>query len=461
MQLLGNILTNSIPSNPYKQPAFALWSNVSTYGGFSTYDHNLNCIGRYMMNNNGFGSSAIGSTGSPELFDTNYTVAYTKTNANTSTTANYPTGCSNTGYLGHIVFPMGEGVSGDMVGPNANTTYRATAFRDLGTIVNEVDQKYAIWLSSTNFVVGPRSATWYYTNTQSLANNKLTISDKQSGFTGAKYGNVSYNAKTNQMCIIEASASYTFKPTVYSNVPKLSQYTENQYLNMTDQSAARTALTSSDLYTFFNTASNYVLTYATSTGKPSNNGTEDNGRCIPVMCDNGKIVMFQMIPSTGAWVHRWNADGTAAGSVINMTYTTSYGIDQGIRYGARYVVSSDGRYVLAYCPSYYYHSGYQAALIRVSDGKVLHDYNNDSTNGYHFTPIGKSDFLVSSTVNADGSGLSMNLINSDYLMYTTADVGRIDMGRTMKTQLISTNYNSTDYPCLIPLQYDTKVFSTF
>ena len=54
-----------------------------------------------------------------------------------------------------------------------------------------------------------------------------------------------------------------------------------------------------------------------------------------MLCDNDRLVMFQMIPSYGSWVARWNSptvdgNGNCQGSVQNMSWTTSYGVDQGI-----------------------------------------------------------------------------------------------------------------------------------
>lgn len=464
---LTNILSNHNPSKAYTQPAFAIWSNQGSYGGFSTYDHNYNCIAREMISNNDYaGGHAMSSTGAPEMFDNWSNSQQWLTNSTASSTTYYCKGTNSVGFLGNLAIPMGEGFAGDLAGSTGAPTYRGHAFRDVGTVVNETDQSYAVWIrylttSTYALVIGPRSAQWYYSQVASRADARMiTVTNKNSGYASNLYGCLSYNVKTGKLCILEQSGSYTMKPTVYSNVPVLKQYAENQYYNMTEQSAAYTARTGSNLYTHFNTSANYSTSYAAATGKPTSSTTEDNQRCIPVMCDNGKIVMFQMIPSWGFWMHRWNADGSAEGSIISSSWTTSYGVDQGTAYGARYQVSSDGRYVLAYCASYYYSCGCYVALIRVSDGKTLYDFVNDSTYGYNFTPIGKSDFACFNDTNGDGgAGVYFQHISSDYLMYVSADKARINMCRSFLTQIFSNNYNSTDYPTIIPLVYDTKLFN--
>jgi len=461
-QFLGNSLTTYTSSNPYRQPCFAIWTSYSSQGGFSIFDHNYNCIGRYTMSNSGSKASTMNSTAAPENFDTYSNSQHINTQFVISTNSNTSKGTACNGYLGNLAFSMGGGYAGDVVGTTSYNTYRAQAFRDVGTIVNETDQRYAIWWLSDRMIIGPRSANWYGWNQNALNAQRVTVSSKQSGFTSTKYGSSSYNAKTNQLCVLEANGAYVWRPTVYNNVPRLIRYVENTYVGMADQAAARDQYTGSDLYTFFNTPANYSLTYAQWTGKPSNANAEDNQRVIPVMCDDGKIVSFQMIPSYGAWVHRWNANGTAAGSVRNMSWTTSYGIDQGPQFGARWCVSSDGRYVLAYCASYYYNCGYHAALIRVSDGKVLWDQSLDSQYGFCFHPIGKSGFACYRDVNNDGgTGNYEQYIDADYMMLQNADNAQVNFGRSNITQLRGGNWYSTDYPARIPLIYDTKLFNAY
>jgi len=363
-------------------------------------------------------------------------------------------------FLGNLSHAMGSGFAGDLVRESTELTRRAQAFRDVGTVVNESDQVYAVFNSGAGISIGPRSATWYGLQRFTLSQGYVTVTTKNSGYNDTRYGRVSYNAKTNQLCIIESNGSYVHKPVVYSNVPRLSQYSNREFFGTTEQLTAFTQATSSNLYTYFNTAANYTTSYAASTGVPTNNGTEDNYRGIPVMCDNGKIVFVNMIPSWGFWVHRWGTTGLSEGAIVAQSNTTSYGIDQGVHYGIRFVVSSDGRYVMAYCASYYYQAGIYCALIRVSDGKTIYDFEHPNSRGYQFTPIGKSDFMCQNGANADsGSGLYFQHIASDWLMNTTNDSARANMVRTMATEIIGSNYNSTDYPCIVPLMYDTKPFN--
>lgn len=467
MAILSEFVSSGAPGNPYTQPAFAIWSNQGgSYGGVNFIDHNYNTIQRYQYSNSGSGDAGMSSTSAPEMFDSYSGSDYTRTNAPAQTNANY-TNPQFAGYLGHLSFNCGyynKGNAGiEMVGSTAYSSYRAVALRDNCVIVNDIDQDYAIWVNGTTFKIGQRNIDQYAFHLSSLTGQYITVTTKNAGYSNTRYGSGCYNAKTNKFCMMESNASYTWKPVIYSNVPGLRYYSGNMYRDVTELTTAQTVGTTGPLYTYFNNAANYTTSYVAASGKPRNSGVEDNYRCITVLCDNDKVVMFQMLPggNPGAWLHRWAANGTAEGSLRTWSGTTSYGLDQGDRFGVRWVVSSDGRYVMAYCPYYYYGSGQHTVIIRVSDGKFIWDATNDTTYSYYFTPIGKSDFVCMSNVNADGgSGLYVQPINCDHLFASTADNAQANLTRAFITQLISPNYNSTDYPLLIPLQYDTRAFIT-
>ena len=212
---------------------------------------------------------------------------------------------------------------------------------------------------------------------------------------------------------METNDSYTFQPFVWSNCPNLRSYahSQNWYQGQTEQNAARD-ISNSTLSTYFNTTSNRSPasgsgSYGQSTGKPTNQTTEDQRRGHLVLCDNDRIVFHQMIPSYGSWTGRWNSpsvdgNGNCQGSIRSTSWTTSYGYEQGTRYGARFTQTSDGRYVAMYCPAYYYGAGIMITIVRVSDGKSLHTTWTTSSESVIPCPFGKSNFLMVSSRNTDG-----------------------------------------------------------
>jgi len=466
MALSSEFVSSGVPGNPWKQPCFAIWSNNGSYGGVNFVDHNMQTLSREQYDNGSYGAQAMRSNGAPEMFDNWAGSSYTLSQAPAQSNSEYT--CSQyQGYLGHIVFAANHYDKGncgiEMMGSTGYNSYRSIALRNNCVIVNDIDQDYAIWVSDTQLKTGPRSLDWYAYHWHSNSGQYITVSTKNAGYANTRYGTGSYNAKTNKLCIMESNGSYAMKPVIYSNVPSLRWYSKNMYRGDAESFSAQTAGQNGALYTHFNTAANYTTSYGFATGKPRNANIEDNYRCVTVMCDNDRVVMMQMIPNgnPGAWITRWSAAGTSEGSLRNWSGTTSYGLDQGSRYGIRYCVSSDGQFVLAWCPYYYYGSGPHTALIRVSDGKIVWDQTNDTTYSYWFFPRGKSDFVCTSNVNADGgSGMYYQIINTHQLMDGTADAQQVNMTRSFITQLLSSNYNSTDYPYCIPLQYDTRAFNT-
>ena len=176
--------------------------------------------------------------------------------------------------------------------------------------------------------------------------------------------------------------------------------------------------------------------------------------------------MFQMIPSYGSWVCRWNSptvdgNGNSQGSIQNMSWTTSYGLDQGNRYGSRFVQTSDGRYIAAFCPSYYYGAGLNCTIIRVSDGKCLHTAWNSSGDTVVPIPYGKASFLMCSSTNCDsGYGVQFTRFNCDYRFGDSADNSNPSMLDNYEgtRYMFDHAYYTTSYPAFIPHIYDTSLF---
>ena len=255
--LISNYTGGFTPGDPFKQPAFAIWSNSGTEGGFSIIDHNYNCMSRYMISDSNYGMSRFSSTGAPETYEVAKGGTFNTSGAASST--NTYANATYTGYLGHCQFPMGfwPGCSNGAGDVASGYTSRALAFACNGTIVNDIYQDYAIFIDGTSFRVMQRSATNYYLNSANSIPNFITITNKQSGYTGSKYGTISYNANTNKLCVLETNGSYGWRPTVYSNVPKLRSFVNNIRNGAIEQYAAQTANSTELLYSYFSNASNY------------------------------------------------------------------------------------------------------------------------------------------------------------------------------------------------------------
>jgi hypothetical protein len=267
---------------------------------------------------------------------------------------------------------------------------------------------------------------------------------------------------------METSTSYTFKPVIWSNVPDLRQISERGktgiYANLPEQYAARGDY-DNDLQTYFNDSNNAdSTTYEVSTTASNNysSANECNYRGIAHLCDDGQIYFFQMTPGDGAILHHWNADGTYDSVLYHQEHNqTSYGYEQGNAYGARWQQTSDGRYIWSYCPAYHYGSGCHVVAIRVSDGKYLKWWTSDSNYGRQSCPIGKSSVMVTVDYNADGgAGLYHNVIDFEKKFATLENGGDLAWETSWLTSQVDTPSNTTSYPGMIPLMYDTSLFTS-
>lgn len=472
--------------DPYSQPAFTVYGGVNSDGGYFTYNHRLELQAR-SLGSEGYGdyrhyasqayTTEFNNQGSPS------TTRWTSSNASSSNS----NVCSMTclaGYLGHSYFINATG-SGNQTAWMRHTNgqqYAANAFRDNGILVNETHQHYAIFgnganNSSTSFRVMPRNPQYYYSlgTGGNLTSTTIPLRNDSSYYTG--YGNICYNKKTNQLLVMETNLSdsgnnYRGRPVVWNNVPDLRKISENMtpyYQNPEQYSAISSS--SSSLQTWFDTTANRptATTYGLMSGKPRTNGNEDYYRGVPVLCDNGRVVFYQMIPNgnPNAWITRWNSPseasnpGACQGNLKQFSGTTSYGVDQGAEYGARWHVTSDGRYVAAYSPYYYYGSGMHICFIRVSDGKFLWSTTTDTSYGYTVAPIGKSSFIIVQSTNADsGQGLFTNLLNMDDIFAKFGDNADCSAFSRWDSYMLDTPYYSTNYPAIIPAVYDTSLFTS-
>ena len=216
------------------------------------------------------------------------------------------------------------------------------------------------------------------------------------------------------------------------------------------------------VYDFFQNTANRDL-YDRMTGNGMNQYTgqaEAHWRTMPCLCDNGRLVTFSQTPSNGCLVQRWNADGTYEGVLWNGTWTTSYGYEQGSRFGSRWQVSTSGKYWWAYCPSYYYGAGLYWIAVRVSDGKVMYFQTNDSTHGRMTCPIGLNSMVITYDTNADGPGIYHREIELDYFFNINADMYNMPLDNNYNAWTLDTAGNSTDYPLIIPAYYNTSLFNT-
>ncbi len=465
---------SSKTTNPYAQPCFSVFCNEhSVYGGgWTLFDHNLECIGKY----SGDGSYAYNqfrtyTSYSPEFFNNYAGSAYYETTSHPSTSAEYGSNTCNNGYLGHQnFFSVTEfSKNAGYVHGNSGRQYKSQAFRDNGCIAGEQNQDYAIFgnhggSNGTYFTVGPRSACKYYMQQNQRGHNRFLISVKSPSGQGM-YGGVGYNPRIKRFVVLESNGSYKHTPVVYDNCPDLRMWGLNEgYFTNTEDAYNAYGDSASKLRQYFEAtgaSANYAVwdQITTSLDNYSGHG-ESNWRGIPIICDNGIVYSFHMMPHYGCVLQKWNADGTYEGQSWIASWTTSYGYEQGDRFGARWQTSSDGEYVWAYCPSYYYGSGLYWICIRIRDGKFLKFQTNDGSHSRQMCPIGRSNMFYGTSDNGDNPGLYYRMINLNHHFETRSngdDLSTFDNSRG--AYLLDCAGNSTKYPSVIPSMYNTSLFN--
>jgi hypothetical protein len=483
--------------NPFSQPCFTTYAlDNGGGGGYYQYDHNFNIVAADHGDGGGggYGSFRSYSTTASEFFEDSG--SYTSTVTNTSTSSNagwYVAHTCMVGYLGHMSHSSPGSGAGNMGGWNMSgrdngTSYRAYGFRDVCPIVNESHQDYAIFSSvsggtAPQLVFTTRSATDYYsrmfngqyTQKTTLPRNYTNRAGSAENFEST-HGGCCYNKKTNKFLVMYTTSNGRFKPVVYNNVPDLREFSHNNSKiyneSMSGQSEGNS---NSSFHEYFNNSANITEYQQIDTNTAYNNYSSTNEsryRPIPFLCDNGDIVVFVQTPSSGAQWYRWKGsdqqhdqrqtDGTLSQNGHhhhNYTHTTSYGYEQGRQYGARWQVSSDGKFAWAWCSSYYYGSGAFVMMIRISDGKLLRYQSNDSGDGRQCFPLGVNSMGWVKTANGDGgAGLRIGAIDIKYEMDSRAYGDNVSLDACLATHTFECGYYSTTYPCCIPAKYDTSLF---
>ena len=482
--------------NPYSQPCFTAYAmNHSHGGGYYQYDHNFNIIATTHGNGSDrYGSFRTYSTGATEFFESTSSYQSVQTNNTPSSNGGYYVSFTTAvGYLGHMSHSSPGGQSGNdggwnMSGRDNGSSYRAYGFRDVCPIVNESHQDYAIFVpnggnqTKQELVLGARSATQYnllrhnstYTGRTYIPNSWTDRSGNSKDFY-TTHGGCCYNKKTNQLLVMYSTSDGRWKPVVYNNCPDLRTFAHDASKQYTAAMGGENQDTNDNsLYEYFHNTANATEYQELNTYTGYNNlsgANEARYRPQPVLCDNGDILCFSMIPGWGFTIWKW--DGTtkeqdrsqpSSGLSPNGEYwhgqswTTSYGYEQGRQYGARWQASSDGKYFWAWCPSYYYGAGIYWMAVRVSDGKILWYYTNDSTYGFQPFPIGVSSMGFNGSINTDGgAGMYIASVDIAYEMERRNYGEQLNLQNWL-TQNFEGGCDTTAYGAIIPAKYDTSLF---
>jgi hypothetical protein len=288
-------------------------------------------------------------------------------------------------------------------------------------------------------------------------------------FGGTSYGSVGYNDRTQTLVAIEAKdASNNYRMHIWQNTGTNRSLNVDNYqtgLLHTFLSEAKAGLPSETTGEF--SVISYQFKDFQWQQNASQNYNESRYRMRVVVGDNGIVGMARMVPSN---VTNY-ATYTIASSTLNTSFntiglTTSYGVDNGNRYGMRHSITWDNNWVAAYSQYYYYGAGINVFFIDTRDPRnYFTGQNADTNNGCQLVPFGEDKFMFNRSIeNADGNiGMRLFIINPEgarlgrITSTTISNGGVIPLTANIQYGMFDTKYTSTNYPVLMPVAHWRKV----
>jgi hypothetical protein len=285
--------------------------------------------------------------------------------------------------------------------------------------------------------------------------------------TGVTYGSVGYNDRTRTLVVVAAKdGSNNYRIHIWKNAG-------------TDRSLNSDNYYPGTLAAFLREAKTGVLDIGQGSGSASyafydfqwqaNNSQsydESRYRMRVVPGDNGIIGMARMVPSNVSNYATFNpATQQLTTSFNTIGLTTSYGFEQGARYGMRHNITWDNNWVAAYNAYYYYGSGMNVYFIDTRDPRnYFIGQAGNSEQGCQLVPYQQDKFLFNnSRHNVDNDyGLALYVIEPEAALLGRTTNGTIANGGTLGLQnnrqggKFDTDYTSTNFPGLQSMAHWTR-----
>lgn len=272
------------------------------------------------------------------------------------------------------------------------------------------------------------------------------------GSYNTTYGSGSYNQRTKTLCIIMGSGSNNYRayfwkhPTVDLMAKGLKG---GEFYKFLSEAKAGTN-GASYFYNDFNWATNGSTSY-----------NEAQYKIKTVMGDNGLVGVMRMSPNnqttSGYFTPGANGATVSVTNLISLGLTTTYGYDNGDRFGAQHQTTWDASWVACYTPYYYYGSGMNVHFIYTKDpSKQYYRQDANTSLGFQIVPVLENQFLVAVSINNDGNA-EMQFASLDPEGHRVngldgggsalANGGQVHM--EWQYQQLDTNYTSTQYSAIV------------
>jgi len=439
-------LSTDLDNLPTREPlpTFATFSNFNNNPWWSIWNSDMKYI------------SAGNQHTDSELWSPWTGVNYTNGNIGSNSWTSYWMGATPMFQAdGHMYLRLNEGYGTYTASNPDNLDY---VISRCGVVIGAygVRQKFSLFLDGSTIQVRERGIgnDGYY---ESLNLNQTQYS---TWFGGTSYGMIGYNDRTRTLVAIEAKdGSNNYRLHRWINTGTNRSLNARSYVTGTLHlflSEAKTGLTSggSASYNF------YDFQWQASS---SQNYNESRYRMRIIPGDNGIIGMARMVPSNTTHYATYTPTSQTLTTNFNtIGLTTSYGIDQGNKYGIRHQITWDNYWVAAYSCYYYYGSGMNTFFIDSRDPRNYFIAQYGSTdNGCSLVPFQRNKFMWTYHVsNADGDiGMRLSIIDLEGAKNGRVTSGTISNGGTITMQnntqygLFDTKYTSTNYPILLSMPH--------
>lgn len=439
-------LTTTIGNLPTKEPLpyFATWSNRDNDPRATIYNSDMREV--YTMRPDTNAEMWSAWTGN------NYTNGNIGSNGWTS---NWMGSTSFFQADTHWYFRISEGYNNPGVASNPDGQDGNMPFWGVVIGTTGKRQKISLYNNNSTLRVYPRGVQngWL----ESIDLNSATYS---SWFGGTTYGSVSYNERTGTLVVIEAKdGSNNYRLHRWINTGEGRSFNQSNYhagLLHRFVSEAKSAITQNGIasYNF------YDFQWQANS---SQNYNESRYRMRVVAGDNGIVGMQRFVPSNITHYATYTPSSQTLTTAFNtISNTTSYGIEQGNKYGARHNITWDNYWVAAYNVYYYYGSGMNVFFIDTRDPRnYFTGQYADTSNGCSLVPIERNKFMWTYHVsNSDGtSGMRLSIVDLEgpkvtgrTLSGTIANGANIGLDKNIMNGIFDTKYTSTNYTLLLPVQ---------
>jgi hypothetical protein len=326
-----------------------------------------------------------------------------------------------------------------------------------------IRQNFSLWSQNSGLRIMERGINEGYYENIDLNNSVYSTWTGQ----GTNYGSASYNDRTRTLVVVQArDASNNYRMHIWKN-------------EGTDRSLNGDNYSPGTLASFLREAKLGLLDAGQGAGvcsyafydfqwqaNSSQNYDESRYRMRVVAGDNGIIGMARMVPSNACNYATYNpATQQLVTSFNTIGLTTSYGYEQGNRYGMRSNITWDNNWVAAYSCYYYYGAGMNVYFIDTRDPRNYFIGQHGTTNGgCQLVPYQEDKFLFNdSTHNVDNYyGMRLFIQEPEAALQgrttssTISNGGNIGLVNNAQWGLFDTEYSSTNYPGLQSMPHWTR-----